>query len=371
MISAAGDDLADRIYEAAFVPDLWPDVLQRLSEASNSAAGTVGVFGDGVKFVASEFIRPAWEDIAAKNEWSRGSLFAMMRALRPPPAFIYDADLFPPEAMAANAVRTDRVTPLGIGGEIGSFEMMPTGEILLITVERWLTNDRPSAAEMATLNQLRPHLMRAGLMAARLRLERAMAMTETLRALGLPGAVLTAGGHAVAVNALLEELPDIFRPAAFGRLSIADPAADRLLQDALEPGRAGHSQPVRSIPIPRRTPDDAPYVVHLLPVRRSAQDVFSRGDVVLAATKVDPKAGHFPLSALIGLFDLSPAEARLAASLAAGLSIAAAADASGITLATARTYLNRVFAKTGTHRQSELVALARSVTPAGSPAGKD
>jgi DNA-binding CsgD family transcriptional regulator len=362
------EEMVDRIYEAAFVPDLWPDVLQRLSDVSNSAAGTIGVFGDGVKLVASELIRPAWDDITAKNEWSRGSLLAMMHALQPPPSFIYDADLFPPDAMAANTVRTDRVTPLGIGGEIGSFEIMPTGEILLITVERWLTNDRPSAAELTTLNQLRPHLMRAGLIAARLRLERAVAMTETLRSLGLPGAVLTGGGSAIAVNPLLEELPHIFRPAAFGRLSLADPAADQLLQDALEAERTGHSQAVRSIPIPRRMSEDSPYVVHLLPVRRSAHDVFSQGDMVLVATKIDPKAGHFPLSTLIGLFDLSPAEARLAASLAAGLSMAETAEANGITLATARTYLNRVFAKTGTHRQGELVALARSVTSVGSPA---
>ena len=355
------DSLIDQIYEAAFIPEVWADVMDHIAKASNSAAGTICVFSDEVKFFASDLIRPAWDDITAKNEWSRGSLLEMMRMLQPPPSFIYDADLFPPGAIAANTVRTDRVTPLGIGGEIGSFEMMPTGEILLLTVERWLTNDRPAAAELATLNQFRPHLMRAGLIGARLRLERAIATTATLRSLGLPGAVLTAGGRTLAVNSLLEDLPHIFRPAAFDRLSIADPAADQLLQDALEAERAGYSQAVRSIPIPRQTPDDAPYVLHLLPVRRSAHDIFSSGDIVLAATKIDPEARHFPLSTLVGLFDLAPAEARIAVHLAEGRTVMQAALASGITIKTARTYLERLFQKTGVRRQAELVALLKSI----------
>lgn len=360
------DALRDQIYEAAFVPDLWPDVLQQLSNVSNSAAGTIAVFSDDVKFFATDLIRPVWDDITARNEWSRGSLLAMMRALQPPPSFIFDADLFPPEIIAANTVRTEKVMPLGIGGEIGSFEMMPTGEILLVTVERWLTNDRPSSEELTALNACRPHLMRAGLIGARLRLERAAAMTATLQSLGLPAAVLTAGGQTIAVNSLLEEMPHIFRLGAFGRLSIANPAADRLLQDALEAERAGHNLAVRSIPVSTQTSDDAPYVVHLLPVRRSARDIFSKGDIVLAATKVDPKVGHFPIGTLIGLFDLTPAEARLALRLASGVSLADAARDCGLSIASGRTYLARIFSKTATHSQHQLVALLRSARSLGS-----
>lgn len=356
------DPLIDRIYEAAFVPEMWVGVMDQMAAASNSAAGTIGVFGDDARFFASDYIRPAWDDITAKNEWSRGNLLEMMSSLQlsPPPAFIYDADLFPAEALAANTVRTERVIPLGIGGEVGSFEVMPTGELLLITVERWLTNDRPSAGELASLNALRPHLMRAGMVAARLRLERATAMAVTLRSLGLPAAVLTAGGRVLAVNSLLEDLPHLFGSAAFERLAIANAGANRLLSSALEAERSGVHLAVRSIPVPRHAPDDAPYVVHLLPVRRSAHDVFSTGDMVLVATRVDPKAGHFPLSTLIGLFDLAPAEARLAVHLAEGRSVIEAATAFGITTKTARTYLERLFRKTGTSRQAELVALLKS-----------
>ncbi len=60
------------------------------------------------------------------------------------------------------------------------------------------------------------------------------------------------------------------------------------------------------------------------------------------------------------VFGLTNAEATLARSLISGSSLRQAPDAAGLTFKTGRTYLDRVFAKTGTHRQSELVALLMS-----------
>lgn len=61
--------------------------------------------------------------------------------------------------------------------------------------------------------------------------------------------------------------------------------------------------------------------------------------------------------ALRDLFNLNLSEARLAHALASGLDIKEAAEAQGITLSTARTYLKRLFQKTGANRQAELVRL--------------
>ncbi|UDL87941.1 helix-turn-helix transcriptional regulator [Mesorhizobium sp. PAMC28654] len=63
------------------------------------------------------------------------------------------------------------------------------------------------------------------------------------------------------------------------------------------------------------------------------------------------------------LFELTPAEATLAAALAAGYSLKDAAASSGITVKTSRTYLERIFAKTRTRQQSQLVALLKSTEP--------
>lgn len=47
-------------------------------------------------------------------------------------------------------------------------------------------------------------------------------------------------------------------------------------------------------------------------------------------------------------------------------SVNEAAAANGITVKTGRTYLERIFAKAGTHDQSQLVALLKSAQPLGS-----
>ena len=64
-----------------------------------------------------------------------------------------------------------------------------------------------------------------------------------------------------------------------------------------------------------------------------------------------------PVSLLRSLFGLTPAEAKLAARLARGDALAAAADELGISYATARTQLAMIFRKTDTSRQGELIRL--------------
>jgi DNA-binding CsgD family transcriptional regulator len=60
---------------------------------------------------------------------------------------------------------------------------------------------------------------------------------------------------------------------------------------------------------------------------------------------------------LIKSFGLTPREAALATLLARGIDLSDAASRLGIGIGTARGYLKQVLAKTGTHRQAELVSL--------------
>lgn len=63
---------------------------------------------------------------------------------------------------------------------------------------------------------------------------------------------------------------------------------------------------------------------------------------------------------LQGLYGLTRAEARLAAELVRGHTLEQAASDKGVSLNTVRTHLKRVFAKTGTTRQADLVSLLLS-----------
>jgi DNA-binding CsgD family transcriptional regulator len=56
-------------------------------------------------------------------------------------------------------------------------------------------------------------------------------------------------------------------------------------------------------------------------------------------------------------FCLTPAEAQIALGIADGETLAAIAESRGVSVSTARGQLKSVFAKTGTHRQAELIRL--------------
>ena len=60
------------------------------------------------------------------------------------------------------------------------------------------------------------------------------------------------------------------------------------------------------------------------------------------------------------LFDLTDTEAKFASALASGSSLTEAADIQGVRISTARTHLARIFQKTNTRQQSQLVSLLRS-----------
>ena len=64
-----------------------------------------------------------------------------------------------------------------------------------------------------------------------------------------------------------------------------------------------------------------------------------------------------PREMISELFGLSPVEADLAIKLAEGASLAEAAGLLNISENTARTYSKRIYSKTGTNRQAELVQL--------------
>lgn len=64
---------------------------------------------------------------------------------------------------------------------------------------------------------------------------------------------------------------------------------------------------------------------------------------------------------LRSLFGLTPSHARLALALSGGISVRQAALERGLTYASARTYLDHIYRKTGTRQQSELVALLKTI----------
>jgi DNA-binding CsgD family transcriptional regulator len=84
----------------------------------------------------------------------------------------------------------------------------------------------------------------------------------------------------------------------------------------------------------------------------------------------DPETAGMAVGLLKDLFGLTPAQAAVAGKLAEGETLEHIAAKLRISLHTARDHLKIVFAKTGTSRQSQLVALlTRTVATSGDMEG--
>lgn len=271
------------------------------------------------------------------------------------PRFLTDLDAFTREELEQEPYYTDFLRPQGLGWCVGTSVYSPAGDVLVVSIEK-AHQKGPVPREIAEqLDHLRPHIARAALLSARVGLERARATVESLKMIGLAAAVLGHGGKVLATNeALLAYEPDI-RISAGSQLEFASPAAHALFATATE-GRSVHAHGA-SIPVRRMRARDA-FVVHILPMRGSGRDVFSGAEFLLYVTPVIQQPGP-PPEILQALFDLSPAEARVAAMIAQGSSVDATAQALSVKPNTIRMQLKAIFSKTGTSRQAELVSLLR------------
>lgn len=352
--------LIDGIYEAAIVPESWPAVLRdtaRIASCREALLGTV--LHDDVRLLASspEFCENYEEVLRripfAVNERAQ-RLLAHGRH-----GFITDEDVFTRDELAREPIYQEHLIPSGYGSGVATVISAPTGDTTIVHCERTFAEGIVDGQAIAALDRLRPHFARAGLLGRRLAMERARAAAQALEMMGLPAAVLGLRGHALDANALFQDLiPSVFLDRS-ARLALAYAPADDMLATVIAGfSRTDLPQPVRSVPIPSHR-GASPMVVHVAPVCGRARDIFSFASAIIVATPVAAGAG--PDAGLIaGLFDLTPAEARLAAVIAGGHPPRDAALRLGVTEATARTTLKRILAKTGTRRQADLVGLLKS-----------
>lgn len=352
----------DRIYEAAFLPELWPDILAEIAAASGADSGALLIIDKRLPplFTATPNVIDALSDFAQTSYWYENPPAHRLNKLKYP-GFMERAAFFTEDERWSDNPYSNNMVRIGASWQVGSVVELPDGEMALFTFERKSGLPDFDQRDLALLDSIRPHLARASLMSTRLKLERAKASVAAMNALGIPASVISSTGIVVSSNSLFDELGDVLRPAAFGRLVAKDRLVNNLLQAAL-PGPLQVAQPeVRSIPVRR---DDAlqPIVVHVLPLRRSASEVFDSGAAVVAVTGYSV-TGNLPSDAVLrGLFDLSVAEAAVATALSSGHTVKDIAAQRQLSMATVRTHLAQIFRKTGTSQQGQLIALLKGIS---------
>ncbi len=241
---------------------------------------------------------------------------------------------------ALGAMRINHARAVRVGAPAG-------GEAwLLLTRER----EDLGAADSALLAALAPHLAAALAVRAALgRTETRAAMAETtLAALGVGELALTATAQVLAAD------PEAERQLAF----VAEPGPARRLQLLPEAARALET----ACAALAGAPLDARRLVSLgarYLLLRPAPPGMSAAAIGVVRTAPPALPAH-AAQVFAAIHGLSAREAALAIGLAEGETILEAGDRLGLTPETARNYSKRLYAKTGTTGQAQLVALVLS-----------
>jgi DNA-binding CsgD family transcriptional regulator len=209
-----------------------------------------------------------------------------------------------------------------------------------------------------------PHVRRALVIGKVIDLHKveAAALADTLDALASAMYIVDGTGRIVHANAsgysMVAEAKVLRAPG--GRLSANDPTADEALLDIFTAAGGGDAALGRKgVAVPLRARDGERYVAHVLPLTSGARRKAGISYSAVAAIFVRKAAIDLPSPpvAIAQAFQLTPAELRVLFSVVDTGGVAEVADVLGISEATVRTHLHRLFEKTETGRQADLVKL--------------
>lgn len=348
-----------RIYEAAVDPRLWGTVLDEIADAIG--AGSAALFGSTVKPSIGFFNSPGGDKffhwLAGEGQYVHNPRPERAMRLSPPRRAITDGHLFT-DWETAHIPFNVEMTRRGFHREAGIVGFVD-GAPLIFSCQRSLGEERFGPAELEAIEAIFPHIERAAHIAARFSRERTDGMLETFERMACGGILLGVDGRVVRMNAHAEALVGVGLNLLAGRLSAIDKIADEDLQRLIrEVGPGGYSLnshiDAPFAPLPR--PGGGPLAVYAMPLIAETPDLFQRANAILVI--VDPDANREVRSDFLArAYRLTPAELRLANALAKGSDVKEISELFSISLHTARTQLKSLMAKTGTSRQSDLIAL--------------
>lgn len=191
-------------------------------------------------------------------------------------------------------------------------------------------------------------------------------LARTLDALTVAVYLVDAELAIVHVNSLAEQRLKTGQPVSSreGKLRFQSSRAQSALADAVTRAASGDAAiGQRGIGVPILESDGSAAVAHVLPLGRSelrsGLRQRAKAAVFIASTANAPS---MPAAALAHIYDLTPAETRVFEMIAAGRTQAEVSHQLGIAASTVKTHLLKVFDKTATSRQADLVRLAASLS---------
>jgi DNA-binding CsgD family transcriptional regulator len=343
--------------KAIFDPAAWPEVMDEICKAVG-ATGAVLLQSD-VRTSDVPRTRSVDEMITFyfNNNWHTNDLRARgLPLLLNGESVFTDQDCVTSEAMLRSAYYNDFVYRTGfewfagIGFHAGS-------ALWVMAIQRAKGEGPFEAEDKQILRTLSRPLTKIATLSKAVGQVSLLGMTNALDRVGQAALAVDRTGSVIDLNAAAQSLFDDSMRVHNRRLIVRDKQAESDLEllncQLLATVDLGT---FAAKPILIRREGKAPILLRALAINAAARSVFLGARALLTLTELIAKRGPDPLE-ISRAFGLSRAEARVASLIVGGVSPEEAASRLGISVITARNQIKAAMAKTGTHRQSGLVAL--------------
>jgi DNA-binding CsgD family transcriptional regulator len=325
----------------------WEEALQRLADAAVAGGASIVRLRNGRAGAQSR--STAWAESEA--EILAGSVPPSTRRFYPDRAyksgFCIDHDVWTDDEIRTDAYFQEFLRPRGVFYHAKARLCCRDGERVTLTLKRRIGLGPYESHDIRVLDSLLPELHAAYRVAQRVLDAEAAGMVCLLHEESEPVFEIDSWSRVIRQHG---------KDAASFGLNVRNRqllATERLEQTSLDRAVAMAARAQQPALAAITDAGGVRHFLQMIPVMGKARDVFGATAAIAAII-----GSARPRTQEIGdLFRLTAREAQVALLLVEGLDLNEIAERLGLRIGTARNHLKRVFEKTGTHRQGELIAL--------------
>lgn len=357
--------LVAAIYDAALAPDNWPAVLLACRDfVGGMAAAIFAKDAAGLRFqiyhqdggISEAQGRLYAENYQRLDPATQGHLFTEID--QP----VSTADLMDLDEFRASRFYREWSAPLGIADFISAPIEKSGGWAAMFGV---FLPDSHGLANAETYRRMRlivPHIRRAVLVGKAIDHDRqqAASLEDTFDGLAAAMVLVDAQGRVVHANAAARAMAGGAISVRNGALVVSDRAVSSALKDIFACSSDGDAAiGERGISLALTSPEGEPYAAHVLPLSSGERRRAGARYAAVAALFVQQKSIDGPAAPelIARTYGLTLTELRVLVAIVQVGGVPETSVALGIAETTVKTHLHRVYAKTGTSRQAELVRL--------------